>query len=143
VAVAAAVADDAAVVGPDEPLLATDALDGEPAAVFEPDAPPHAASSSTSDPSPVAAAHPLLRITSLQFTGMARPRGARQGSRGSRKLDAPGPSGRRPGNARTSGRDPQPVTMLLSDSLITCHMPPLPFVVSAFAPLKVYSGMPL
>src|SRR5215472_7156926 len=85
VAVAAAVADDAPVVGaaePDEPLLATDALDGEPAAVFEPDAPPHAASSSTSDPSPVAAAHPLLRITSLQFTGMTRPRGARQGSPG-------------------------------------------------------------
>src|SRR6516164_1690501 len=70
VAVAAAVADDAAVevgvAGPDAALLPPAALDGEPAAVFEPD-PPHAASSSTSDPSPVAAANPLLRITSLQF----------------------------------------------------------------------------
>ncbi|HEY1321419.1 MAG TPA: hypothetical protein VGF32_14280, partial [Streptosporangiaceae bacterium] len=57
-AVAAAVADDVAevgVAGPDAALLAPGALDGEPAAVFEPD-PPHAASSSTSDPSPVAAA---------------------------------------------------------------------------------------
>jgi hypothetical protein len=35
--------------------------------VREPDDPPHAASSSTSDPSPVAAAHPLLRMTDLQF----------------------------------------------------------------------------
>src|SRR5438034_10126368 len=63
VAVAAAVADDAAEVaaGP-EPLLARGALEPEPAAVFEPGDPPHAASSSTSDPSPVAAAHPLLRI---------------------------------------------------------------------------------
>jgi hypothetical protein len=39
--------------------------------VLEPDVPPHAASSSTSDPSPVAAAHPLLRITDLQFARMA------------------------------------------------------------------------
>jgi hypothetical protein len=61
----AAVADDAGAAGPDDPLPA--ALEAEPAAVFEPDDPPHAASSSTSDPSPVAAAHPLLRITSLQF----------------------------------------------------------------------------
>ena len=38
-----------------------------------------------------------------------------------------------------------PPTMLLSDILITCHTPPtpLPLVVSAFAPLKVYSGLPL
>jgi hypothetical protein len=70
VVVAAAVADDAAVVGvagADAALLATGVLDA-PAAVFEPDDPPHAASSSTSDPSPVAAANPLFRITSLQFT---------------------------------------------------------------------------
>ena len=32
----------------------------------------HAASSRTNEPIPVAAAHPLLRITSLQFTGMTR-----------------------------------------------------------------------
>src|SRR6266568_4899256 len=73
VAVDAAVADDAGAVDgtpPDEPLLARGALDAEPAAEFEPDEPPHAASSSTSDPIPVAAAHPLLRITSLQFARM-------------------------------------------------------------------------
>jgi hypothetical protein len=56
--VATAVADDA---GADAALLAAGELVGEPAAVFEPD-PPHAASSSTSDPSPVAAANPVLRI---------------------------------------------------------------------------------
>src|SRR6266567_8541241 len=63
----AAVADDAGAVdgtAPDEPLLASGPLDAEPAAEFEPDEPPHAASSSTSDPIPVAAAHPLLRIIS-------------------------------------------------------------------------------
>src|SRR5437879_4969413 len=67
VAVDAAVADDAGAVDgtvPDEPPLASGPLDAEPAAEFEPDAPPHAASSSTSDPMPVAAAHPLLRIIS-------------------------------------------------------------------------------
>jgi hypothetical protein len=62
VAVAAAVADDAgADDGPlPDALLARGALDADPAE-FEP---PHAASSSTSDPIPVAAAHPLLRIIS-------------------------------------------------------------------------------
>ncbi len=53
----------------------------------------------------------------------------------------------RPGSAGTSGADAQPAppTMLLSDILTTCHMPPtpLPLVASAFAPLKVYSGLPL
>jgi len=66
VAVDAAVADDAGAVdgtAPDEPL-ASAAPDAEPAAEFEPDEPPHAASSSTSDPMPVAAAHPLIRIIS-------------------------------------------------------------------------------
>ena len=67
VAVAAAVADDAGAddgtAAPDDPLLASGALDAEPAAEFELDDPPHAASSSTSDPMPAAAAHPLLRIT--------------------------------------------------------------------------------
>src|SRR5437764_14583028 len=62
VAVAAAVADDAG--ADDGPALAEDPLDADPAAEFEPGEPPHAASSSTSDPIPVAAAHPLLRITS-------------------------------------------------------------------------------
>ena len=66
-AVAAAVADDAGAddgaTAPDDPLLASGALDAEPAAEFVPDDPPHAASSSTSDPMPAAAAHPLLSIT--------------------------------------------------------------------------------
>jgi hypothetical protein len=65
VAVAAAVADDAGAddgTVPDAALLARGALDAEPAAEFEPD-PPHAASSSTSDPMPAAAAHPLLSIS--------------------------------------------------------------------------------
>jgi hypothetical protein len=38
------------------------------------DDPPHAASSSTSDPSPVAAAHPLLRIYVSPFARMSRSR---------------------------------------------------------------------
>jgi hypothetical protein len=65
VAVAAAVADDAGAddgTVPDAALLACGALDPDPAAEFEPDDPPHAASSSTSDPMPADAANPLLRI---------------------------------------------------------------------------------
>ena len=127
VAVDAAVADDAGTVdgtAPPEPLLARGALDPEPAAEFGPDDPPHAASSSTSDPIPVAAAHPLLRITSLQFARMTR----------SRAVMAPGPGTLKP-PARAG--QPAPPTMLLSDILITCHMPPmpLPLVASGFAPL--------
>ncbi len=68
VAVAAAVADDAG--GPDDPLLGGAEPEPELAAVVEPDDPPHAASSRTNEAIPVAAANPLLRITSLQFTGM-------------------------------------------------------------------------
>ena len=132
-AVAAAVADDAGAddgtAAPDDPLLASGALDGEPAAEF--DDPPHAASSSTSDPMPAAAVHPLLRITFLQFARMTR-----------RAVMMCGP-----GTLEPLARDGQlaPPTMLLSDILITCHTPPtpLPLVVSAFAPLKVYSGLPL
>ena len=72
VAVAAAVADDAA--GPDDPLLAGAEPEPEPelAAVVELDDPPHAASSRTNEAIPVAAANPLLRIKPLQFTGMTR-----------------------------------------------------------------------
>ena len=131
--VATAVADDAGAddgtAAPDDPLLASGALDGEPAAEF--DDPPHAASSSTSDPMPAAAVHPLLRITFLQFARMTR-----------RAVMMCGP-----GTLEPLARDgqPAPPTMLLSDILITCHTPPtpLPLVVSAFAPLKVYSGLPL
>ena len=125
VAVATAVADDAGAddgtAAPD-PLLARGALDAEPAAEFAPD-PPHAASSSTSDPMPAAAANPLLRITFLQFARMTR-----------RAVMMCGP-----GTLEPPARDGQlaPPTMLLSDILITCHTPPtpLPSVVSAFAPL--------
>jgi hypothetical protein len=72
VAVAAAVADDAGAAGPEDPLLAgaEPDVEPEPAAEFELDDPPHAASSRTNDAIPVAAAHPLLRITSLQFAGI-------------------------------------------------------------------------
>jgi hypothetical protein len=58
----AALLDDVAVLG------GAVALPGVvPAAVLELDDPPHAASSRTSDPSPAAAAHLLLRITSVSF----------------------------------------------------------------------------
>src|SRR6185437_14135944 len=108
VAVAAAVADDAGAddgTVPDAALLASGALDGEPAAEFGD--PPHAASSSTSDPMPAAAAHPLLRITFLQFARMTR-----------RAVMMCGP-----GTLEPPARDgqPAPPTMLLSDILITCQ----------------------
>lgn len=70
VAVDCAVAEDAGALAPDDPLLA--GVEPEPAAEVELDDPPHAASSRTNEAIPVAAAHPLLRITSLQFTGMTR-----------------------------------------------------------------------
>jgi hypothetical protein len=89
VAVAAADTDDAGAAGPDDPLLGWPAaLEPEPAAEVDTDDPPHAASSRTSDPIPVAAAHPLLRITSLQFTVMLVPEGSLQ------YKTAPGPSSR-------------------------------------------------
>jgi hypothetical protein len=71
VAVATADADDAG--GPDDPLFA--GAEPEPGAAAGVDPPPHAASSRTIEAIPVAAAHPLLRITSLQFTGMTRSSG--------------------------------------------------------------------
>src|SRR6516164_6266790 len=77
VAVDAADTDVAGPAEPDDPLLAMAVLEAPappPAAEAEPDDPPHAVSSSTSAPSPVAAAHPLLRITSTPFTGMTRSR---------------------------------------------------------------------
>ncbi len=140
-AVAAAVAD----AGPDDPLLA--GAEPDPAAEVEPDDPPHAASSRTNEPIPVAAAHPLLRITSLQFPGMTRSSGkpvqAFRGEPNTKTL--PGRHRDRPGNAGSFGVRCQPPAMLLLDSLITCHTPPtpLPETDSAFAPLNMYSGMPL
>ena len=125
VAVAAAVADDAGAddgTVPDAALLASGALDGEPAAEF--DDPPHAASSSTSDPIPVAAAHPLLRI----FSPIRK-----DDTKRSRAVMTPGPGMLEP----PADGQPAPPTMLLSDILTTCHTPPmpLPLVASAFAPL--------
>ena len=103
VAVATAVADDAAAAGPDDPLLA--GAEPEPAAEVEPDDPPHAASSRTNEPIPVAAAHPLLRITSLQFPGMTRSSGkpvqAFRGEPDTKTL--PGRHRDRPGNAGAFG----------------------------------------
>jgi hypothetical protein len=98
VAVPTAVADDAGAVdgtAPDEPLLASGALD--------PDEPPHAASSSTSDPIPVAAVHPLLRIRvshSQGWPGPAEP--VRTPGRAGYKTH-PGRHAVRPGSAGTSG----------------------------------------
>jgi hypothetical protein len=89
VAVAAADTDDAGAAGPDDPLLGWPAaLEPESAAEVDTDDPPHAASSRTSDPIPVAAAHPLLRITSLQFTVMLVPEGSLQGEPDTKQLPA-------------------------------------------------------
>jgi hypothetical protein len=68
-------------------------LEAAPEAAFdEPDDPPHAVSNSTSDPSPVAAVHPLLRITSLlhrddSFPG---PEPRYEGAFPGRRTDRPG-----------------------------------------------------
>ena len=89
------------------------------AAELELDDPPHPASSSGSEPSPPATAHPLLRITSLLKAARRDPFSG----------PAPGP--------RRVGPDGQPVVVtLLAESLITCHCPstPLPLVVSAPRP---------
>jgi hypothetical protein len=71
VAVATAVTDEAGAAGPEDPLLTDGAPEPEPAAEVALD-PPHAVSSRASEAIPVAAAHPLLRITSLPFTEMTR-----------------------------------------------------------------------
>ena len=110
--------DEADVDGPeteadDEAVLCT-AL---PAAELELDD-PHPASSSSSEPTPPATAHPLLRIRLSPKSG-----------------PAPGREG--------FGRNGQPVVeTLLAESLITCHFPsrPLPLVLNAPAPFKVYRG---
>jgi len=83
VAVLAADTDDAGAAGPDDPLPVWTELEPAPVAPVGLDDPPHAASSSTSDPSPVAAAHPLLRIMFLHFARMTRCQGSpsRPGSR--------------------------------------------------------------
>lgn len=106
------------------------------------DDPPHAASSSTSDPSPVAAANPLLRMYVSPFARMTRSRAVMAGNdklkKRSRAVATTGPGTLEPARA-------QPEPMSLAESLITCHCPPtpLPAVVKGLAPLKVYSGRPL
>src|SRR5579862_2929622 len=76
-----------------DPLLAAGWPEAPPATELEPDDPPHAASSSTSDPSPVAAAHPLLRITSPIHRDGPRSRASRGWTRGEPVQGVPGPSG--------------------------------------------------
>ncbi len=87
---------------------------------LELDDPPHAASSSSTEPSPVATAHPLLRIASLSLPD--------------------GPVS--PGHYTVCLVPHVPYVTSFLESLITCHLPsmPLPFVLSAPAPLSVYSG---
>jgi hypothetical protein len=84
----------------------------------EVDDPPHAVSSRTSELSPVAIVHPLLRITSL-LTGT--------------------PVSVVPWVL--PGTQPENVTSLAL-SLITCHLPsrPWPFVLNGPAPLNRYRG---
>src|SRR5512135_1567665 len=91
----AAVADEAAGAGAD-PLLDEGWPEAPPPAaeVELLEDPPHAASSSTSDPSPVAAAHPLLRITSpISFGWLAVSLASHSWPRASRYKALPGPSG--------------------------------------------------
>jgi hypothetical protein len=63
--------DEADSVLDDEAVLWVAVAEAAPVVDVEPDDPPHAVSSSTSEPSPVATVHPLLRITSL-LTGGTR-----------------------------------------------------------------------
>jgi hypothetical protein len=86
------------------------------------DDPPHAVSSSTSEPSPAVTVHPLLRITSVSLEEDPKP----------------GPFGV---PEVLSGTQPAYV-MSFAESLTTCHMPsiPLPFVLIMIAPLSVYRG---
>ena len=60
--------DDDPVLAPEEAVFWVAVPDGAPVVVVvELDDPPHAVSSSTSEPSPVATVHPLLRITCLSL----------------------------------------------------------------------------
>src|SRR5260370_20041108 len=97
VAVLAADTDDAGAAGPDDPLPLWTELEPAPVAPVGLDDPPHAASSSTSDPSPDAAAHPLLRIMFLHFARITRSQGSPSrpwSRRGEAETNAPEPSWR-------------------------------------------------
>ena len=122
-AVELAADDEADVDGPesdgdDEAVLWTAVPEAVLAAELELDDPPHPASSSSSEPTPLATAHPLLRI----------------------RLSLRGPGTRA---EKGIGQNRHPVVAtLLAESLITCHSPsrPLPLVLSAPAPFNVYRG---
>jgi hypothetical protein len=60
-------AADPVVLDDDEAVLWVAVPETAPVVEVELDDPPHAASSNTSEPSPVATVHPLLRITSLSL----------------------------------------------------------------------------
>jgi hypothetical protein len=110
----------------DDPVLADDTAvpcvaesEAAPPAELELDDPPHAVSSSTSEPSPVATVHPLLRMYISLTAGPG----------------FPGPLSDLP--------ETQKLAMTSFDeSLITCHLPsiPSPLVLNAPAPLSVYRG---
>ena len=116
--------DVADVAGPelddDEAVLWVAVPEAAPVLEVELDDPPHAVSSSSTEPSPVATAHPLLRITSLSLP------------------DDPVS----PGHYAVCPMPHVPYVTSFLESLITCHLPsmPLPFVLSAPAPLSVYRG---
>jgi hypothetical protein len=63
--VAAAEAEAEPVLDDEEAVLWVTVPEAAPVAEGELDEPPHAVSSRTSEPSPVATVHPLLRITCL------------------------------------------------------------------------------
>ena len=115
-------AEDEPVLAADEAVLWVAVPEGAPVVeVVELDDPPHAVSSSASELSPAATVHPLLRITCLSL--QQDPGSGSHGYAGSQPVDV----------------------MALPGSLITSHLPPtpLPLVLSGFAPLNVYRGMPL
>ena len=62
-------AEDDPVLAAEEAVLWVAVPEAAPVVELELDDPPHAVSSSTSEPSPVATVHPLLRITSLSLPG--------------------------------------------------------------------------
>jgi hypothetical protein len=107
------------VLGEEEAVLWVTVPEAAPVVEVELDDPPHAVSSSTSEPSPVATVHPLLRITCLSLQNPV------------------------PGSFGWARTQPVDVTSL-AVSLITCHLPsrPLPLVLSGAAPLNVYKGKP-
>ncbi len=65
--------EDDPVLDDEEAVLWVGVPAAAPVVELELDDPPHAVSSSTSEPSPVATVHPLLRITSLSLQGNRYP----------------------------------------------------------------------